>query len=79
VARAAGLEPQQYLMLLATCGLPQGEVATIRTLADRMMLKHHSTVELIDRLENCGYVCRSRGRDDRRLVTVSLHGKTSHQ
>jgi DNA-binding MarR family transcriptional regulator len=79
VARAAGLEPQQYLMLLAICGLPQGEVATIRTLADRMMLKHHSTVELIDRLENCRYVCRSRGRDDRRLVTVSLHGKTSHQ
>lgn len=72
MARAADLEPQQYLMFLAICGLPQGEVATIRTLADRMILKHHSTVELIDRLENCGYVCRSRRCDDRRLVTVSL-------
>ena len=72
VARAAGLEPQQYLMLLAIRGLPQGDQATIRTLADRVMLKHHSTVELIDRLESHGYVRRSRRRDDRRLVMVSL-------
>lgn len=72
VARAAGLEPQQYLMLLAIRGLPRGDEATIRTLADRVVLKHHSTVELIDRLEKHGYVCRRRGRDDRRLVMVSL-------
>ena len=72
VASAVGLKPQQYLMLLAIRGLPQGGEATIRTLADRVVLKHHSTVELIDRLEKHGYVCRSRGCDDRRLVTVSL-------
>jgi DNA-binding MarR family transcriptional regulator len=72
MARAAGLEPQQYLMLLAIRGLPQGGQATIRALAERVVLKHHSTVELIDRLEKHGYVCRSRGRDDRRLVMVSL-------
>jgi DNA-binding MarR family transcriptional regulator len=72
MALAAGLEPQQYLMLLAIRGLPRGEEATIRTLADRVVLKHHSTVELIDRLEKHGYVCRSRARDDRRLVMVSL-------
>jgi len=72
VARSAGLEPQQYLMLLAIRGLPQGSEATIRMLADRVVLKHHSTVELIDRLEKHGYVCRSRGCDDRRLVMVSL-------
>jgi DNA-binding MarR family transcriptional regulator len=70
--RAAGLEPQQYLVLLAIRGLPQGGEATIRTLADRVVLKHHSTVELLDRLEKHGYVCRSRRRDDRRLVMVSL-------
>jgi DNA-binding MarR family transcriptional regulator len=72
LASAAGLKPQQYLMLLAIRGLPQGGEATIRTLADRVVLKHHSTVELIDRLEKHGYVCRRRGYDDRRLVTVSL-------
>ena len=72
VARAAGLEPQQYLLLLAIRGLPEGEDATIHTLADRLALKHHSMVELIDRLEVHGYVRRSRGRDDRRRVLVSL-------
>ena len=72
VAQAAGLEPQQYLLLLTIRGLPRGEEATIQTLAERLALKHHSTVELIDRLETHGYVRRSRGRDDRRRVMVSL-------
>src|SRR6266851_4488571 len=72
MARAAGLEPQQYLLLLALGGLPEGEEATIRALADRLALKHHSAVELIDRLEVHGYVRRSRSRDDRRRVLVAL-------
>jgi DNA-binding MarR family transcriptional regulator len=72
VARAAGLEPQQYLLLLAVRGLPEGGEATIRTLAERLALKHHSVVELIDRLEAHGYVRRTRGREDRRRVLVSL-------
>jgi DNA-binding MarR family transcriptional regulator len=72
VARAAGLEPQQYLLLLAIRGLPEGVEATIRTLAERLALKHHSAVELIDRLEAHGYVRRSRSRDDRRSVFVAL-------
>lgn len=71
-ARAAGLEPQQYLMLLAIRGLPEGNEATIQTLAERLALKHHSAVELIDRLEAHGYVRRTRSRDDRRRVLVSL-------
>ena len=72
VARDAGLEPQQYLLLLTLRGLPEGEEATIRTLAERLALKHHSAVELIDRLEAHGYVRRTRGREDRRRVLVSL-------
>src|SRR5260370_28055575 len=71
-ARAAGLEPQQYLLLLALRGLPEGEEATIRTLADRLALKHHSAVELIDRLEVHGYARRSRSRDDPRRVLAAL-------
>src|ERR1700720_2918022 len=75
-AQGANLEPQQYLMLLAIRGLPQGEVATIRTLAERMALKHHSSVELIDRLESHRLVRRSRNEGDKREVRVSLlpHG-----
>ena len=71
-ARAAGLEPQQYLILLAIRGLPESTEATIRVLADRLALKHHSVVELVDRLEQRGLVRRSRSRDDRRRVLVSL-------
>lgn len=71
-ARDAGLEPQQYLLLLMIRGLPKGQEATIRTLAERLALKHHSAVELIDRLEMHGLVRRTRGRHDRRRVMVSL-------
>src|SRR5579863_10236365 len=71
-AQAAGLEPQQYLLLLTIRGLPAGDEATIRILAERLALKHHSVVELIDRLETHGYVRRTRGREDRRRVLVTL-------
>jgi len=71
-AKAAGLEPQQYLLLLAIRGLDPGREASIRTLADRLSLRHHSTVELVDRLESHGLVKRTRGTEDRRQVLVSL-------
>ena len=71
-AREAGLEPQQYLMLLAIRGLAPDVPGKIRTLADRLALKHHSAVELVDRLEQHGYVKRTRSRKDKRQVLVSL-------
>ena len=71
-ARSAGLEPQQYLMLLAIRGLPDGNSAKIRSLADSLLIKHHSAVELVDRLEVRGLVRRTRGRQDRRQVLISL-------
>jgi len=71
-AREAGLEPQQYLLLLAIRGLEIGQEASIRTLAERLSLRHHSTVELVDRLEAHGLVKRTRGKEDRRPVLVSL-------
>jgi DNA-binding MarR family transcriptional regulator len=71
-ARAAGLEPQQYLLLLMIRGLSSGEEASIRKLAERLALKHNSVVELVDRMELHGYVRRTRGHGDRRRVLVSL-------
>jgi DNA-binding MarR family transcriptional regulator len=71
-ARQSQLEPQQYLLLLAIRGLPEGQEATIRTLAERLSLRHHSAVELLDRMESRGIVKRTRGRKDRRQVLVSL-------
>jgi DNA-binding MarR family transcriptional regulator len=71
-ARRVGLKPQQYLLLLAVRGLPEGAEATVQTLAERLMLKHNSTVELIDRLETRGYLRRSQSPKDRRCVLVEL-------
>jgi DNA-binding MarR family transcriptional regulator len=71
-ARAAGLEPQQYLCLLALRGLPVGRTATIRELAERMQLRHHSAVEMVNRLERTQLLRRERSRTDRRQVIVHL-------
>ncbi len=71
-ARAAGLEPQQYLFLLAVRGLPAGHTATIRELAERMQLRHHSTVEMVNRLERQQLLRRERSRADRRQVILHL-------
>ncbi len=74
-ALSEGLEPQQYQMLLAIRGVEEGESATIGTLAERLAIKHHSAVELIDRLEKRGYIRRVRDKDDRRQVHVLLLGR----
>ena len=57
-ARQAGIEPQQHQLLLAVRGLPEKLKPTIGVLAERMQLQHHSTVELIDRLVDRGFLCR---------------------
>jgi DNA-binding MarR family transcriptional regulator len=67
-----GLEPQHYFLLLAVRGLPGGMNATIRTLAERLALKHNTTVELVDRMEKHGYVGRTPSRSDHRCVLVRL-------
>jgi DNA-binding MarR family transcriptional regulator len=71
-ARQAGLEPQQHQLLLAVRGLPADLKPTVGVLAERMQLQHHSTVELIDRLVDRGFLCRLRATDDRRQVLVKL-------
>jgi DNA-binding MarR family transcriptional regulator len=71
-ARQAGIEPQQHQLLLAVRGLPDMLKPTIGVLAERMQLQHHSTVELIDRLVERGFLFRLRSTDDKRQVLVKL-------
>jgi DNA-binding MarR family transcriptional regulator len=71
-AREQDLEPQQHQLLLAIKALPDGVTATVGELAARLQLKHHSAVELADRLEKHGYVARGRGGEDRRQVILHL-------
>lgn len=71
-AEAVGLEPQQYQLLLALRALPHQSDATIRRLAERLYLRHHSVVGLVDRLAARGYVRRYRNVRDQREVLVML-------
>lgn len=71
----AGLERGQYQLMLAIKGMPAGMRPRIRDLADRMKIRHHSAVELVNRLETGGFVHRSRAQDDRREVLLALTPK----
>jgi DNA-binding MarR family transcriptional regulator len=71
-ARAAGVEPQQYLALLQIKGLDGHEAATLSVLAERLQIRHHAVVQLVDRLVSAGLVERRRDRRDRREVVVRL-------
>lgn len=71
-ARARGYNPQQYQLLLAIEGLPEGKAPTIKTVAERMQLNHNTTVELVDRCEERGLLRRQRAGLDRRLVTLEV-------
>ena len=73
--QAAGLERSQYQLMLAIKGIPDGARPRIRDVANRMLIQHHSAVELIDRLEAGGYVRRERGQHDRREVLLALTQK----
>jgi len=74
-AKAADLPPRQYQLLLAVKGLPEGTEPTIRTLAERLGVRHHSAVELVDRLEQRGLVQRERNESHRSFVFVRITRK----
>jgi DNA-binding MarR family transcriptional regulator len=72
VVKQAGLERGQYQLMLAIKGMPAGVRPRIRELANRMEIRHHSAVELVNRLEAGGFVHRTRAQDDRREVLLAL-------
>ena len=71
-AQDAGIEPQQYELLLAVKGLPSGKKPTIKQIAEQLRLQHHSAVELTTRLVQRGLIRRERSKEDRRSVLLSL-------
>ena len=70
--KAAGLRSRQYQLLLALKGLPEGMEATITNVADRLGIRHHSAVELVNRLEKRGLVKRERSDVHRSFVFVRI-------
>ncbi len=71
-ARAVGLSPAQHQLLLAIRGHADTRGPTIGDVADYLLLRHHSAVELVDRAEDAGLVRRVHDRDDHRIVRLRL-------
>ncbi|MDQ7248746.1 MarR family winged helix-turn-helix transcriptional regulator [Dongia sedimenti] len=74
-AQSVGLTPQQHQAMLSIIGAPEGQAVTIGFVAKRMLLKHHSMVELVDRLVELNLVARQQDAADRRKVLLSLTPK----
>lgn len=71
-AVAEGLAPQQHQALLAIKGFPGRDHVTIGELAEKLQVKHHSAVGLVDRLEDEKLAQRKSDPDDGRKVIVQL-------
>ena len=71
-ARGAGLTPQQHQALLAIKGFPGRDYVSVGELAERLQLRHHSAVGLVDRLAGRNLLRRVPSRIDRRRVEVRL-------
>lgn len=76
-SRTLGLTAQQYQALLAIEGQDDAQPFTVKVLAQLLMIKHNSAVELIDRIAGLGLVERKRTEADRRRVIIELtpHGQ----
>jgi DNA-binding MarR family transcriptional regulator len=61
----------------ASGGRPHPAEPTIGDLADHLLLRHHSAVQLVDRAAQSGLVTRRRDDEDHRIVHVSLTEKGS--
>ena len=74
-ALEAGLQPQQHQLLLQVAGAPDGTAVTIAYAAERLGLKHNSTVELVNRSEREGLLSRVEDTGDRRRAILRVTRK----
>lgn len=71
-AKAAGLSPAQHQLMLAVKGHDDRRGPTVGEIADYLLLRPHSAVELVDRAEAAGLVVRQKVDPDGRVVRVGL-------
>ncbi len=71
-ATDAGISPQQHQALLAIKGFRTDEGISVGDLAERLQIRHHSAVGLVDRLASTGLIARVIAADDRRKVLLDL-------
>lgn len=70
----AGLNPEQYEALLAIKAFPAKNL-TISQLSERLQVKHHSAVNIVDRLVEQKLIRRQASKQDRRERHLALTGK----
>ncbi len=71
-AEEMGLHNQQYQLLQCVGGMPEGMAPTIANVAARMLLKHNSAVELVDRSVEQGLLRRSGDEADHRRILLRV-------
>lgn len=71
-AENVGLTPTQHQLLLAVRGWQGPQAATIGDVAECLLIRHHSAVELVDRAEAAGLVERMPDGRDQRVVRLQL-------
>ena len=71
-AAREGLTPRQHQALLAIKGTPAGTRPSVGYLAERLRIRHHSAVELVDRLADASLITREPDTEDRRRVRLRL-------
>jgi len=74
-AEAVGISAQQYQLLQVVAAAPEGRPATISYIAERMVVRHNSAVELVDRAEKSGLVRRVADASDARRSLVKITGR----
>ncbi len=74
LAASAGLNPEQYEALLAIKAFP-GKSITISQLSERLQVKHHSAVNIVNRLAERKLLRRTEGEKDRRERHLELTAK----
>jgi DNA-binding MarR family transcriptional regulator len=73
VARASGLTPQRYLLLLMIKGAADGsENSTVTELSERLQLAQSTVTELVARAEAAGLIARRPSREDGRVALLRL-------
>lgn len=71
-AAALGLTAGQHQLLLAIRGHEGTVGPTIGDVADYLLVRHNTAVELVNRTQELGLIDRHRDGDDHRVVRLSL-------
>jgi DNA-binding MarR family transcriptional regulator len=74
-SEAAGISAQQYQLLQVVATVPADRESSISYIAERMVVRHNTAVELVDRAEKAGLVQRIADRNDHRRSLVEITSK----